>query len=267
MISSNTAATNCAARPLKIMVVDDVDFNLEILTPLLTERGAQIITAGSGEEALAKLAINLDVGLVLMDIGLPGISGIEAAESIRQDPATACIPIIALTAEIENLDLTALEQAGIQGHLEKNFDPDQLWQQINQTILSFADCRCQASEPAKTKPSAAQLLHYDHLLETFGSQEVVRQVAIAFFKDTAQQLDAIEQSINASDIKKLAETCHSLKGSANLFSADQLAEAAEELYYSARSACCEKLKSQFTLTKNSFTTLRNFVNDKLDLSL
>jgi two-component system sensor histidine kinase BarA len=249
------------------MVVDDVDFNLDILTPLITERGVQVVTASSGEEAIDKLARDKNIALILMDIGLPGISGIEAARAIKDNPATACIPVIALTAEIENADLEAIKQAGMRGYLEKNFDPDQLWQEIDRVILSYDADPCPAPNLQVKKTSSAPVLHYELLLESFGNKETVQQVAIAFFKDAIEQLNTIEQSIESCNMKKLSEACHSLKGSSHLFTADQLAETAEKLYSFSRQERCNQLESHFITTKNSFNTLRKFVNDKLNLSI
>ncbi|MHB1015878.1 MAG: response regulator, partial [Desulfurivibrionaceae bacterium] len=84
---------------VRIMVVEDVDFNLDILTNILAERSWQAIAAASGEAALNILAQDTDFQVILMDLGLPGIDGMETTRRIKENPATCTIPVIALTAE------------------------------------------------------------------------------------------------------------------------------------------------------------------------
>lgn len=80
-----------------LLIVEDNEMNLEALSRLLTRRGFQVLGAGSGEEAL-RVAADSRPDLVLMDIGLPGIDGYETTRRLKADPATAGIPVIALTA-------------------------------------------------------------------------------------------------------------------------------------------------------------------------
>jgi CheY-like chemotaxis protein len=81
----------------KILLVEDNEFNRDMLSRRLQRRGFHIFDAGDGEEAV-RLASELVPDLVLMDINLPGMDGWEATRRIRTNPLTASIPIIALTA-------------------------------------------------------------------------------------------------------------------------------------------------------------------------
>ncbi len=84
-------------RPPTLLIVEDNEMNLEALSRLLMRRGFQVLGAGSGEEAL-RTAAGSHPDLILMDIGLPGIDGYETTRRLKADPATAAIPVIALTA-------------------------------------------------------------------------------------------------------------------------------------------------------------------------
>lgn len=84
-------------RPPTLLIVEDNEMNLEALSRLLMRRGFQVLGAGSGEEAL-RTAAGSHPDLILMDIGLPGIDGYETTRRLKSDPATAAIPVIALTA-------------------------------------------------------------------------------------------------------------------------------------------------------------------------
>jgi len=83
--------------PAKILVVDDTPKNVKLLADLLAVKGYDVVAAGSGKEALAKLeAENPD--LVLLDVVMPEMSGYEVCEKIRQNPATRLLPVIMVTA-------------------------------------------------------------------------------------------------------------------------------------------------------------------------
>src|SRR5437870_3494521 len=83
--------------PEKILVVDDMPVNVKLLADLLTVKGYTVVTAASGAEALAKVEKE-QPGLVLLDVMMPGMSGYDACRKIRENPATAMLPIIMVTA-------------------------------------------------------------------------------------------------------------------------------------------------------------------------
>ncbi|SRR5579884_2291610 len=81
----------------KILLVEDNDFNRDMLSRRLKRRGYEIVDAVDGEQAV-RLAVEILPDLILMDINLPGMDGWEATRRIKAHPPTASIPIIALTA-------------------------------------------------------------------------------------------------------------------------------------------------------------------------
>ena len=86
-----------AAVPARVLVVDDTPQNVKLLADILGAKGFVAITAGSGEEGLAKLAAEKP-DLVLLDVMMPGISGYEVCRRIRADPATALLPVVLVTS-------------------------------------------------------------------------------------------------------------------------------------------------------------------------
>ncbi|HJZ56968.1 MAG TPA: response regulator, partial [Gemmataceae bacterium] len=81
----------------RILLVEDEQVNREMFRRRLTGRGFDVLTAETGERALELVAAERPA-LVLMDLGLPGIDGWEATRRLKADPATAAIPVIALSA-------------------------------------------------------------------------------------------------------------------------------------------------------------------------
>jgi CheY-like chemotaxis protein len=104
----------------KILVVEDVDDSRSILTIVLGSFGYESIEATNGTEAV-KMALSEKPDLILLDLGLPDISGIDVAKAMKQNPSTAHIPIIAYTAWTTGEFMEAATKAGIADYLVKPF--------------------------------------------------------------------------------------------------------------------------------------------------
>ena len=101
-----------------ILIVEDNPKNLKLVRDLLQAKGYGTLEAASAEEGLA-LARERAPRLILMDIQLPGMNGIEALRALRADPATARIPVIAITASVMQHNRREIEGAGFDGFIEK----------------------------------------------------------------------------------------------------------------------------------------------------
>ena len=101
-----------------ILIVEDNDKNLKLVRDVLQHQGYQTIEAGTGEEGV-RLARERHPALVLMDIQLPGIDGIEALNQLRADPTTRAIPVMAVTASVMAHDRKKIMTAGFDGYQTK----------------------------------------------------------------------------------------------------------------------------------------------------
>jgi adenylate cyclase len=111
--------------PEKILVVDDVPVNVKLLADLLTVKGYDVVTAANGAEALARIEKDRP-GLVLLDVMMPGMSGYDVCRKIRENPVTAMLPVVMVTA----LDPTQERVKGIEAGAD-----DFLTKPINQPEL------------------------------------------------------------------------------------------------------------------------------------
>jgi two-component system, cell cycle response regulator DivK len=105
----------------QVLVVEDNDKNMKLFREVLQATGYATLEASTGEEAVA-LAASHAPALVLMDVQLPGISGVEALTRLRGDPRTASIPVLALTAQAMRGDRERFLEAGFDGYLSKPVD-------------------------------------------------------------------------------------------------------------------------------------------------
>ena len=105
----------------KILIVEDNPMHLELATDLLEAAGYVVIQAGTAEEGI-KLARDEFPDLILMDVGLPGMDGLEATGVLKQDPETKDIPVIAITAHAMKGDEKKALAAGCAGYITKPID-------------------------------------------------------------------------------------------------------------------------------------------------
>jgi len=101
-----------------VLIVEDNEKNLKLVRDVLQVKGYSTIEAGTGEDGI-RLARESQPDLILMDIQLPGINGIEALKILRADPSTAAIPAIAVTASVMQQDRNQITEAGFDGYIGK----------------------------------------------------------------------------------------------------------------------------------------------------
>jgi len=128
----------------KILLADDNPVNLDLTTRLLQKRGHEITTAENGKEAVDRfLEGSFDV--ILMDLEMPGVSGIEAARQIRAKEKALSVdtpvytPIIAMTAHDEETEKTACLVVGMDGFITKPIDIKTLSQTIQNIIKDIQE--------------------------------------------------------------------------------------------------------------------------------
>ncbi|HBA40315.1 MAG: hypothetical protein A2W73_07170 [Deltaproteobacteria bacterium RIFCSPLOWO2_12_55_13] len=109
----------------KILLVEDHPANVEMLTMGLEFLGYAVTVAGDGNEAVEMAASQLP-DLIVMDILLPNVNGLEAASRIRNNPKTRVIPILAATALAMPGDMEKCLESGCDAYLAKPFTPKQL---------------------------------------------------------------------------------------------------------------------------------------------
>ncbi|WLT40025.1 response regulator [Synechocystis sp. B12] len=109
--------------------MEDNEINQEVAAELLRDVGFNVDVAANGLIALERLNNNA-YALVLMDMQMPEMDGIEATIAIRQNPRYAQLPIVAMTANVMQGDRERCLQAGMNDHLGKPIEPEELWNKL-----------------------------------------------------------------------------------------------------------------------------------------
>ena len=150
-------------RQPKILIVDDTAYNVKLLEAVLAPRGYALVTASSGTEALEKIATE-PLDLILLDIVMPGIDGLEVCRRVRADPATRLLPVVMITASGDQEKIKAIE-AGADDFIPKPFNQAELLARVKSLL--------RVKEYYDTIQSqAAELAEWNRSLETRVREQV-----------------------------------------------------------------------------------------------
>jgi len=116
-----------------ILIIEDNDKNLKLVRDILQAQGHATLEAGSAEEGI-DLALARLPDLILMDIQLPGMNGIEALRVLRERPQSARIPVIAVTASVMQQDRKLITEAGFDAYVAKPLDLKQFREAVRNAL-------------------------------------------------------------------------------------------------------------------------------------
>lgn len=194
---------------LRILVVDDIPQNTELLTILLSRDKHNITTASDGLEAIECFK-KQDFDVILMDIHMPKCDGIEASQIIRQLEQKKQLkktPIIALTASVLQQDKLTAKKAGINGFTNKPVDINQLNQEIAQ-VLGFGLAK---EDIIQQHDPESKHIDFERGIALWGSKCKQLTEINRFILDNADNLDIIFTQ-NISKVENSDTLIHTLKG-------------------------------------------------------
>jgi two-component system cell cycle response regulator DivK len=121
----------------RLLIIDDTENNRILLSRRFKPRGHEILLAEDAEQGIALAREHLPQ-LILMDVGLPGMDGLQATRLLKSDPATAGIAVIALTAHAMSGDREKAAEAGCDGYETKPIDFPALFTKVDDLIARQA---------------------------------------------------------------------------------------------------------------------------------
>jgi two-component system, sensor histidine kinase and response regulator len=220
--TAGTIALGSEVRRVRILLVEDNVVNQRVASGLLTRRGHHVTVAQDGQEALVRLDQET-FDLVLMDLQMPVMGGLEATVAIRERERVSGqrLRVVAMTAHAMNSDRERCLAAGMDGYLSKPIDPPMLFAVVEQ------EAAADAAQPATAVPVTFDENALRHRL--LGDGELMLDVIRLFLVEMPAQLATIKEAVNARDAPALRSAAHALKGAAANLSAGGLFEAARVL--------------------------------------
>ena len=247
------AAHLSAIAGARVLLVDDNDLNQQVGAELLSGAGLVVDVAQNGQVALDMLA-QAPYDLVLMDMQMPVMDGLAATRHLRQNPSWALLPVLAMTANAMSRDRDLCLEAGMNGHLAKPIDPDELFAALLQWIAPRATGADEAdreggdpqgrpaSAPSNsdTAPHSTAALPADDALRripgldvTAGLRRVLDKrpayegLLRKFVAGQAQAVQATRAALAAGLHDEAQRAMHTLKGTAGTIGATALAALAQ----------------------------------------
>jgi PAS domain S-box-containing protein len=217
---------------LRVLVAEDNPTNQKLVSAMLDLKGHRVTVVGNGRLAVERVAQEA-FDVVLMDVQMPEMSGLEATEAIRkQEEGTGRhLPIVALTARAMAGDREQCLAAGMDAYVSKPVRAPELFSTIDTVMTGTA-----TTVPATSTPeTAAHSVDISALLAGFaGRSDLVIEVIDVFLTDAPAMLTRLRNAADADDVPELTAAAHALKGSAGLFSQGETYELARALEMRAR---------------------------------
>ena len=217
----------------KILLAEDNLLNQEIAQELLTDEGFKVIIANNGKEAV-NLVNDEDFDVVLMDMQMPEMDGLEATMKIRETFASDTLPILAMTANAGEEDRERCLKAGMDAHITKPIDPEVLMSELCKWIAP-KDVDEKLQEPTKKVQSNNSISAIDGidieaaLRVVAGKQSLLNKMLTTFVADQSQAADAIKGALQKKDNELAKRLAHTLKGTSASIGAINLQEIAAKI--------------------------------------
>ncbi len=233
-----------------ILVVDDDSMNLYLAEKILKEHGYTVVKAASGEECLEYFTQG-DAGLILLDIEMPNMNGLDVLKQLRANEKTAQIPVIFLSST-ENMEQMGDSMQYVYGMVHKPFLPDTLIQAVARTFrqqkgllerLSFLDTQSGVQYCAQSEEVYEKVLHS--------------------YLDSANA-ETIDEYYRAEDWKNYQIAVHALKSKSLSIGASELGESARELETAVREERLDYVRENHEEVISGYRNLLRLLHNELD---
>jgi CheY-like chemotaxis protein len=226
-----------AIRGARILLAEDNEINQQVAVEILESAGLVVEVANNGKEAL-EMAREKEYDVVLMDIRMPELDGFNAAKKIRElDSDTRNIPIIAMTAQTMKEDREKAQAAGMNHHISKPIDPNELYRVLAKQIKPGKK-KIPVRPPGQltaengdetTFPLLPGIDIQAGLARVKGNRELYKKLLRQFHTAYQNTGKTIREALNSRNYKLAEQVLHDIKGASGNISARDLHESSREL--------------------------------------
>ena len=239
-VAAKAAATPHGAerRSLRVLVVDDEVLNRNIASGFLRFGGHQVVCIDNGAEAVEAAAAR-DFDVILMDVRMPGMNGMEATRRIRALPAPhGTVPVVAVTAQAFAEQIEICRQAGMDTHVSKPFTKAVLLAAVAKAVAAPSGPPRAATPERETEYPVFDHAMFDEITDSLCASEVQEHIQTLIMR-----CDALMRRLVSPDMPthatELVEDAHRLAGGAGMFGFLYLADAARRFERAAVSGATE----------------------------
>ncbi|MEJ7932440.1 response regulator [Ramlibacter sp. AN1015] len=243
----------------RVLLADDNPLNRRAMAAFLVDAGAVVQEAEHGADVLSQLDAGEAIDVVLLDLHMPGLGGLQTVRRIRDSAkAWASVPVVALTAESGDAARKAARAAGMNAFLVKPVPPEILCSTLSRMLAG------ERTAPGVTdaEPQGESLLNAQRL-ESYRRLGLLDDLVTEYFPEIHRLLDALGTAIEQRALPKAQELLHSLLGLSGEAAAQALHQAVRRIYVSVREeqrwpATADWLAQLRTLASRSEAALREF---------
>ncbi len=241
---------------LKILLAEDNPVNQRLMIRLLEKDGHQVVVANNGREAVAAHERE-DFDLILMDLQMPDLGGMEAMKLIREREAQGGrrTPIIALTAHALKGDREKCLEAGMDGYVSKPVQPAALRAEMARVLNQFPP---EERPCAATSQPGSRVLNVEAALERLdGETALMEELLGMFLTEAPRRIEELSAAISARDAAAVQRVAHLLKGASANLCAERTAGVSYHLEQAARSGDWEAVDEHFQALRQALAELES----------
>ncbi|WP_151704594.1 response regulator [Nitrincola alkalilacustris] len=270
-IASSRETSSQPLAGMRLLVTEDNPINQEVARDILKQKGADVILASTGREALDILTTQTNLpDLVLMDVQMPEMDGLEATRRLRQDPRFSELPIVAMTANVLKSDRDDCLRAGMNDHIAKPLDVDEMISKLLRLTKGVEQAeRLVKADRDDIDISAFPVLPgidtRAALKRLDGKMPLLWRLLGNLTTEFAEVDRELADDLNAGQREQAAHRLHALRGAAANLGAQDIAEAAATLEAAIKDAPLEALMTQLATLKEAleatFSTIRAHLDE------
>ena len=238
-----------APRPnARLLLVEDNIVNQKVVLAILRKKGYQIDVANDGLEALARLdAAEAAYHLVLMDVQMPVLDGLEATRSIRRNPRWAKLPIVAMTAHAMNGDRERCLQAGMDSYISKPVQPAHLIATIEKHLAGEGSHALAKPATALDRVLTDRLMQHDSAL--------MKEMLQLFLHLAPERLEKLENAAGHADTGTLEAEAKMIGAAAQQLASQGLGECAHRIEAAAARGDFEQVRLDLETLRREIRSL------------
>ncbi len=243
----------------RVLLVDDNQINLEVGAALLRKLGLDVEAARNGREAVAACRRS-PYALILMDIQMPEMDGLEATAVIRDPGAGALdptVPVVAMTAHAMKEDKARCLAAGMNDYVSKPINSDTLVRVLDRFLLG-REAAATGATPSRDAPALSALPVFDAeqlLTRLQGDRETAGEVIRMFLESGPEEMERLRAHLESGDSQAVGRGLHTLKGAAATLGCEAFRAKAADLESALRSGGVAAVAEGFASLRQEFRRL------------